>query len=137
MSVVLCRGLPLVEVGHLNSTHALLFPLLLLGKLELFVTCAPELGELLLLLLLLVLFFRLALDLELAATLDRQFHFHLAAFRLLEQAISLVFGLRHLLIKHFLLVVANGSQIFDLSVDHCLPLALFVGEALRLPLMLH
>jgi len=104
-NLVLGLSLVQLELGELLGAHALLLLLLLFSHLQLFVAHLPELGKLMLLLPLGGLGSLLALNLELAAPLDGRLHLCLALLLLLEQSVCSVFGLGHLPVQHFLLVV--------------------------------
>lgn len=126
-----------MECSKLFHSYAFLFFLLLLGQLEFFVTCAPELSEFLVFLLGSTLFFILALDLELSAAFDGEFHLHFAAFLLLEESVGFVFSLSDLLVEDAFFFVSNSSELLDLMVNHSLTFLLFFGKALRFLFLLH
>ena len=108
LSAVFGVCLALEEVRKLNGSLAVLLLFLLLGKLQLFVANAPELGELLLLLFSLDLVLLLALNLKCAASVDCRLHLGLSALLLLEESVRLVLGLSHLAIEYLLLVVLQS-----------------------------
>ena len=93
-----------MESGELSLADALLFLLLLLGKLQFFVTCAPELSELLVFLFGRSFFFVESLNLKLTTSLNGELHLHLSALLFLEESVGFVFGLGNLLVEDLLLV---------------------------------
>ena len=102
--LVLLVHLSLQEVRDLHLARPVFAALLLVGHCEFFVALVPEGGELLIFLDCSVFLLLPALNLDLAAFVDRLLHFQTAALLLLEQAVRLVFRLRHLLVEQRLLV---------------------------------
>ena len=135
--LVLYVGLRVLEVGQLPGPLPLLFALLLLSQLQLFVADFPELGEVLVLGDLGAPLGLLPLDLELTASLDGGLHLGLPLLLLLVESVRSVFGLGHLPVQHFFLVVLQRAQLFDLAVDHALASLLFVSKSLNFSLLLH
>ena len=135
--LVLQVGLAVLEVGEFAGPLPLLFALLLLSQLQLFVADLPELGEIAVLGDRGRLLGLLPLDLELTASLDGGLHLGLPLLLLLVESVGAVFGLGHLPVQHFFLVVLQGAQLFDLPVDHALAGMLLVRESLLLSLLLH
>lgn len=78
---------------------------MVLGKLELLIADAPELSKLFFLLAVSIFRLLLALYLKRPAAFDRLIQFELAALLVLKEAVSLVLSLRHLTVKHRLIVV--------------------------------
>ena len=128
--------LVLLESLELSGPLSLLLALLLFSKLQFLVALLPELGILDFLLPLGLTLGLLALDLKLSAPLDGSLHLGLTGLLLLIQAISPIFSLSNLSVKHFFLVVSKGPQFLDLSVDHLLPGLLLISEALLFALFL-
>lgn len=126
-----------MERCELSLADAFLFLLLLLGKLQFFVTGAPEFSELLFFLFSAGLLFLQALDLELTTSFDGELHLHLSAFLLLKESVSLVLSLGHLLVEDLLFVVLDGAELSDLPVNHAVAFGLFLSEALRFLLFFH
>ena len=135
--LVLLVGLAVLEVGELSGPLPLLFALLLLSQLQLFVADLPEPGEVAVLGHLGRLLRLLPLDLELTAPLDGGLHLGLPSLLLLEESVRPVFRLGHLPVQHFLLVVLQGAQLFDLPVDHGLASLLLICETLFFSLFFH
>ena len=76
-------------------------------------------------------------DLELTAPLNGGLHLGLPSLLLLEKPVRSVFSLGHLPVQHFLLVVFQGAQVFDLPVDHGLTSLLLISETFLFSLFLH
>lgn len=101
-------------------SETLLFSFLLLSKLELLVADLPEVSEVLLFLELIGLALVLAVNLQRARSFNGLLHFEFAALLLFVKTIGLILSLSNLLIQNLLLVVAEGSELLDLGVDHLL-----------------
>lgn len=87
-----------MERCELSLADAFLFLLLLLGKLQFFVTGAPEFSELLVFLFDRGLFFLESLNLKLTTSFNRELHLHLSALLLLEESVGFVLSLSNLLV---------------------------------------
>ncbi len=135
--LVLEVSLSLLETLEFSGSLALFFLLLLFSELELLVTDFPELGEVFVLLDLGILLVPLSLDLQLTASLDGGLHLSLALLLLLVQPVSTVLSLSDLPVQNLLLVVSQGLELTDLTIDHALPGSLFVLESLLFALFLH
>jgi hypothetical protein len=126
-----------VERRKLSLADAFFFLLLLLGKLQFFVTSAPEFSELLVFLFNRGLFFVESLDLKLTTSFNGELHLHLSALLLFEESVGLVLCLSNLLVQDLLLVVLDGAELANLPVDHATTFGLFLFEALRFFLLFH
>ena len=118
---VLDVSLVLLEVSKLSSSETLFFLLLLLSELKLLVSDSPEGSEVSILLLLSSSLGLLSLDLELTASLNSGFHLSLALLLLLIETIGTILCFSNLTVQDFLLVVLQGTELLDLSVNHALP----------------
>jgi len=126
-----------VERRELSLADALLFLLLLLGKLQFFVTCAPELSKLLVFLFGRSFFFVESLNLKLTTSLNGELHLHLSALLFLEESVGFVFSLGNLLVEDLLLVVLDSAELTNLPFDHAAAFGLFLCEALRFLVLFH
>jgi hypothetical protein len=84
-----------------------------------------------------MLFFIFALDLELSTALNGKFHFHFAAFLLLEESVGFLFSLSNLFVENTFFFVSNGTKLFNLMVNHSLTFPLFIREPLLFFFLLH
>jgi hypothetical protein len=82
-------------------------------------------------------FFILALDLELSASFNGEFHLHFATFLLLKESVGLVFSLGNLFVEDTFFFVSNSAELLNLMVNHSLAFLLFFREALRFLFLLH
>lgn len=114
------------ELHEFLSTLALLIFFLSFRHLKLFVTYAPEFGEVFLFLLVEFFLLLLAFNLQSARPFNGLFHFVLAALLVFKKPVSFVLGLGNLLVEHLLLVVAQATKLFNLFIDHSLTLREFV-----------
>lgn len=108
------------ELNEFLSTLALFIFFLSFSHLKLFVTYAPEFGEVFLFLLFEFFLLLLALDLQSARPLNGLFHLILAALLVFKKPVSFVLGLGNLLVEHLLLVVAQATKLFNLFINHSL-----------------
>ena len=76
-------------------------------------------------------------DLELTAPLNGGLHLGLPSLLLLEKPVRSVLSLGHLPVQHFLLVVFQGAQLFNLPVDHGLTSLLLISKTLLFSLLFH
>ena len=134
---VLDVGLTLLEVLQFGCTLTLFFLLLFLGHLQLFVTDPPELGEVFLFLPFSLPLCSLALNLQLATSLNGGLHLCLALLLLFIESVGTILSLGYLSVQNFLLVVLEGTKLFNLAIDHILPSLLLILESLVLALFLH
>ena len=134
--LILYSGLLALEVLQFLGTLSLFLFLLLLSHLQLFVADLPELGELDFFVLSGSLNLTLPLDLQLSRTLNGGLHLNFALLLSLKETVGAVLSLSDLPVKNFLLVVLQGTQLLDLSVNHALPGLLLVTEALLFALLL-
>lgn len=101
-------------------SKTLLFSFLLLSKLELLIADLPEVSKVLLFLKLVALSLVLAVNLQRARSFNSLLHFEFATLLLFVKTIGLILGFSDLLVQNLLLVVAEGSKLLDLRVDHLL-----------------
>jgi hypothetical protein len=105
-----------------------LIGLLMFSHLELFAPHTPKLSKVLLLLLCVGSLVLLFLNLKGTAPLYCLLHLKLAPLLVLEKAVSLIFGLSHLLVENLFLIILESTQLFDLMVDHTLPSSKLILE---------
>ena len=135
--LVLDVGLGLLEVLKLSASGSVFLALLLFSELEFFVSGAPEFSEVTVLLDLSRFLGVLAMDLELARALNGSLHLGFPLLLLLVEAIGTVLGFSDLSVEDFLLVVLQGTKLFDLCINHLLAGLLLVSEASHLAFLLH
>lgn len=126
-----------MESRKLSLADAFFFLLLLFGKLQFFVTSAPEFSEFFVFLFSRLLFFVESLDLKLTTSFNGELHLHLSALLLLEESVGFVLSLSNLLVQDLLLVVLNGTELLNLLVNHTTTFGLFLFEALLFLLFFH
>lgn len=93
---------------------------MLLSQLQLLVPDLPELCEFFFILFDVGSLLLLPFNLKSPRAVNCLLHFELAALLFLVQTISFVLSLGHLLIKHLLLVIFEGTELLHLAVNHFL-----------------
>jgi len=105
--------------------------------LELFITHTPKFSKIFILLVFGSFVLLLALNLECAGAFHGLLHFEFAAHLLFEEAVSFIFCFSHLFVENLLFVVAQGAELANLNVDHCLTSVEHVLHFSFLTVLLH
>ena len=125
---ILFVGLLSEVIGHFFKSLSVFLFFLLFSNCKFFVSHFPELGEFFLFLLDLSFLFLNLLQLCSSALLNSGGHLDLTSLFLFKFPSRLILSLCHLLVKHFLLLVSNFHQFFNLSIDKSLFQSLFSFE---------